>query len=74
VGLEISKPIGYSILNLQGQSITSGKLTENTNLNFAAYQTGLYFINFITMIHNDINLENLEGLIKEAFDKSLDTD
>jgi hypothetical protein len=48
VGLEISKPIGYSILNLQGQSITSGKLTENTNLNFAAYQTGLYFINFIS--------------------------
>jgi hypothetical protein len=48
VGLEISKPIGYSILNLQGQTITSGQLTENTNLNFAAYQTGLYFINFIS--------------------------
>lgn len=46
VGLEISKPIAYSILNLQGQTITSGQLMENSNLNFAAYPTGLYFINF----------------------------
>ncbi len=46
VGLEISKPVAYSILNLQGQTITSGQLTENSNLNFAAYPTGLYFINF----------------------------
>jgi hypothetical protein len=46
IGLEISKPVDYSILNLQGQIISSGQLTENTNLNVAAYQTGLYFINF----------------------------
>jgi hypothetical protein len=46
VGLEISKPVTYSILNLQGQTISSGLLTENINLNFAAYSTGLYFINF----------------------------
>jgi hypothetical protein len=46
IGLEISKPVAYSILNLQGQIITSGQLTENTNLNVAAFQTGLYFINF----------------------------
>jgi hypothetical protein len=46
VGLEISKPVAFSILNLQGQTITSGQLTENTNLNFASYSTGLYFINF----------------------------
>ena len=46
IGLEISKPVDYSILNLQGQIISSGQLTENTNLNVAAFQTGLYFINF----------------------------
>jgi hypothetical protein len=46
VGLEISKPVAYSVLNLQGQTITTGQLTENSNLNFAAYPTGLYFINF----------------------------
>jgi hypothetical protein len=52
IGLEISKPVQYEILNLQGQIISSESIEENINIDVSSYQTGLYFLNF----------KNLEGL------------
>ena len=46
IGLEIAKPVQYSIINLQGQIITTENIEENTNIDVSSYQTGLYFLNF----------------------------
>jgi hypothetical protein len=46
IGLEITKPVQYSIINLQGQIITTENIEENTNIDVSSYQTGLYFLNF----------------------------
>lgn len=46
IGLEISKPVQYEILNLQGQIISSDSIEENINIDVSSYQTGLYFLNF----------------------------
>ncbi|WP_396142280.1 T9SS type A sorting domain-containing protein [Flavobacterium sp.] len=46
IGLEIAKPVQYSIINLQGQIITTKNIEENTNIDVSSYQTGLYFLNF----------------------------
>jgi hypothetical protein len=46
IGLEITKPVQYSIINLQGQTIRNGELYNNTNIDLSIFQTGLYFINF----------------------------
>lgn len=46
IGLEISKPVQYEIVNLQGQIITTENIAENTNIDVSSYQTGLYFLNF----------------------------
>jgi hypothetical protein len=46
IGLEITKPVQYSIINLQGQVITTENIEENTNIDVSSYQTGLYFLNF----------------------------
>lgn len=46
IGLEITKPVQYEIVNLQGQIITTKNIAENTNIDVSSYQTGLYFLNF----------------------------
>lgn len=46
IGLEITKPVQYSIINLQGQTIRNGQLQDNTNIDVSVLQTGLYFLNF----------------------------
>lgn len=46
IGLEITKPVQYEIINLQGQIITIENIAENTNIDVSSYQTGLYFMNF----------------------------
>ncbi len=46
IGLEITKPVQYNIINLQGQTIREGQLNENTNIDLSALQTGLYLLNF----------------------------
>jgi hypothetical protein len=46
IGLEITKPVQYEIVNLQGQIITAENIAENTNIDVSSYQTGLYFLNF----------------------------
>ena len=56
IGLEITKPVQYSIINLQGQTIRNGELYNNTNIDLSIFQTGLYFINF----------KNQEGLTEET--------
>jgi hypothetical protein len=46
IGLEITKPVQYEIVNLQGQIIATKNIAENTNIDVSSYQTGLYFLNF----------------------------
>ena len=46
VGLEINKTVSFSLLNLQGQTINSGKLDSNTNLDLSHLQSGIYLLNF----------------------------
>jgi hypothetical protein len=46
IGLEITKPVQYEIVNLHGQIISTENIAENTNIDVSSYQTGLYFLNF----------------------------
>jgi hypothetical protein len=46
VGLEIQKSANYYLVNLQGQRISSGILTNNTNLDMSSLQSGIYLLNF----------------------------
>lgn len=46
IGLEITKPVQYEIINLQGQIISTKNISENINIDLSSYQTGLYFLNF----------------------------
>lgn len=46
VGLEITKEVNYNVINIQGQTILSGKTASNINLELSALQTGLYFLQF----------------------------
>ena len=46
IGLEITKPVQYEIINLQGQIISTKNISENTTIDLSSFQTGLYFLNF----------------------------
>lgn len=46
VGLEIQKNVTYDLVNLQGQRVSEGLLTNNTNLDLSNLQSGLYLLNF----------------------------
>lgn len=46
IGLEVNKMVSFSLLNLQGQTINSGKLNENINLDLSNIQSGIYLLNF----------------------------
>jgi hypothetical protein len=46
VGLEIKEKVNYSLSNIQGQKVMSGNLESNSNLEFSALNTGIYFLTF----------------------------
>jgi len=46
IGLEIVKEVNYNLVNLQGQKIAGGLLSDNTNLNLSNLQSGIYLLNF----------------------------
>jgi hypothetical protein len=61
IGLEIQKTANYYLVNLQGQKISEGVLTSNTNLNLAHLQTGIYLLNF----NNDEGLSDTVKIVKK---------
>jgi hypothetical protein len=46
IGLEISKQVNVSLINIQGQTILSNQLNSDTNLDLSSLPTGVYFLNF----------------------------
>ena len=46
VGLEINKNVTYFVANLQGQIISNGVLTSDTNLDLSTVQSGIYLLHF----------------------------
>lgn len=61
IGLEIQKNTKYYLVNLQGQRISEGLLTGNTNLGLSHLQTGIYLLNF----SNDEGLSDTVKIIKK---------
>lgn len=46
IGLEVQKNVDYSLINIQGQRISNGILSNNTNLDLSNLQSGIYLLNF----------------------------
>ncbi len=46
IGLEIQKNVDYYLVNMQGQRISNGNLSNNTNLDLSSLQSGIYLLNF----------------------------
>lgn len=60
IGLEIQKNTNYYLVNLQGQRISAGLLTGNTNLDLSHLQSGIYLLNF----NNDQGLTDTVKIVK----------
>jgi hypothetical protein len=61
IGLEIQKNVNYNLINLQGQRISGGLLSNNTNLDLSSLQSGIYLLNF----NNQEGLNDTVKIVKK---------
>lgn len=61
VGLDVQKTVTYNLVNMQGQRISGGLLSNDTNLDMSNLQSGIYLLNF----SNEAGLSDTVKIVKK---------
>jgi hypothetical protein len=61
IGLDVQKTVTYNLVNMQGQRISGGLLSNDTNLDLSNLQSGIYILNF----SNEAGLSDTVKIVKK---------